>query len=210
VPLCALRRANFRDEVSLTLGNNGKLLSVSYNALVSRLAPKSCDSLEDLSIVNKKKRGGLKYNTRVGYELSTPALSTPPVLPLIKPPKGLILFPKKRAADGTLTGGSSTLVGDQTKQEQESVTGPQSFIRRYWYIIMPLFIYTCFTAPVEDDGSQKQQQQQSNAGRDQQQQQPRQHPSQKDVAKPRLYDNLHSPNSHTSISDNSTTWHITV
>eukprot|EP00566_Odontella_aurita_P015788 CAMPEP_0113529738 /NCGR_PEP_ID=MMETSP0015_2-20120614/2556_1 /TAXON_ID=2838 /ORGANISM="Odontella" /LENGTH=278 /DNA_ID=CAMNT_0000428393 /DNA_START=148 /DNA_END=984 /DNA_ORIENTATION=- /assembly_acc=CAM_ASM_000160 len=129
VPGCDLRRANFREEISLTLGHTGDLVSVSYTPLVSPLAP-SCRSLAALSSVDSSTE--LKFTTTMKYETATSVMSVPLVLPQTRPPPGLSFYSRK---DGTAPGSKTGMPGvDQDKPQNKS------FLMRYWYIILPLAI----------------------------------------------------------------------
>lgn len=130
VPGCDVRRANFREEISLTLGHTGDLLSISYTPLVSPLAP-SCGSLSTLFSEDNPSTE-LKFSTTVKFETATSGMSVPLVLPQTRPPPGLNFYPRK---DGAGPGGKTGIPGvDQDKPQNKS------FLMRYWYIILPLAI----------------------------------------------------------------------
>jgi hypothetical protein len=143
VPGCDVRRANFREELELTLSESGSLLSVTYTPLVSPLAP-SCASLAPLA----EAEGAVpEFQTSVSYGTSKPAMTVPLVLPKVKPPPGLKLYPRKKPAagigggegvDGAGAGGNGG--GSAAAFEEEEKPQNQSFLMKYWYIILPLMI----------------------------------------------------------------------
>jgi len=134
---------NNREEIGLTLSQTGSLVSVTYNPLVSPLAP-SCQSFEPLSSDD----GGEvpEFKTTVTYETSKPAMTVPLVLPKVKPPPGMKAYPvpkKKASGNGgeAGTGGGGTAGGGESAFEDEEAKGQnQSFLVKYWYIILPIII----------------------------------------------------------------------
>jgi len=155
VPGCDVRRANFREEISLTLGHTGDILSISYTPLVSPLAP-ACRSLSALSSAENASTD-LKFTTTVNYETATSGMSVPLVLPQTRPPPGLQFYPRK---DGSGQGGKTGIPGvDEDKPQNKS------FLMRYWYIILPA-AFLVLTGGVEEEPPQQGgAQQQSAAGR---------------------------------------------
>lgn len=140
VPGCDVRRASFREELELMLSESGSLLSVTYTPLVSPLAP-SCASLGPLA----EAEGAVpKFQTSVSYETSKPAMTVPLVLPKVKPPPGLKLYPRKKPAAGSGGGGEGTdgagAGGSAAAFEEDEKPQNQSFLMKYWYIILPLMI----------------------------------------------------------------------
>jgi hypothetical protein len=123
----------------ITLGPHASAISLTYIPLVSPLAPKSCDheSWEE-------RRANLPagWETKISWETATPGMVLRPVFPQYKPPPGLRWLPRI-GSNGKLyqaqgPPGSSDEKGQG--QQQELPTGPMGFIKRYWYILLPLFI----------------------------------------------------------------------
>mmetsp|Transcript_26566 Transcript_26566/g.76724 ORF Transcript_26566/g.76724 Transcript_26566/m.76724 type:complete len:317 (+) Transcript_26566:155-1105(+) len=146
VPGCDVRRANFREELELTLSESGSLVSVTYIPLVSPLAP-SCASLGPLAEEAEGEGAVPEFQTTVSYETSKPAMTVPLVLPKVKPPPGLSLYPRKKpaaaaaggeGADGAGAGGNGG--GSAAAFEEDEKPQNQSFLMKYWYIILPLMI----------------------------------------------------------------------
>mmetsp|Transcript_16271 Transcript_16271/g.25312 ORF Transcript_16271/g.25312 Transcript_16271/m.25312 type:complete len:267 (-) Transcript_16271:1193-1993(-) len=133
VPACQVRRANFRDEIILTLSNKASVLSVAYTPLVSPLAA-PCGELPAVD--------NAEFNSVIEYETATPGMTVPLVLPTTKPPPGLKWFPRKSSDPSR----PNVDMGDQPDN--------QSFMRKYWYILLPLFIIGITTG--EDPQSQQQ------------------------------------------------------
>ena len=137
---------NCSEEIVLTLGPKASAISVTYIPLVSPLAPKSCDhEVYD----NKLANGNYLpdgWDSRISWETATPGMTLKPVLPQYRPPPGLKWLPRL-GANGKLyqaqgppgTGGGEG--GDKNQQEQQPVdSSPMGFIRRYWYLLLPLFL----------------------------------------------------------------------
>lgn len=149
VPGCDVRRANFREELELTLSEKGSLVSVTLIPLVSPLAP-PCASLGPLA----EAEGAVpEFQTTVSYETSKPAMTVPLVLPKVKPPPGLKLYPRKpaAAAGGKGAGGAGAGAGSNGDGAFEEDDKPQnqSFLMKYWYIILPLMILQFVGGPEE-------------------------------------------------------------
>ena len=143
VPACNLRRANFKDEFQVTLPRTAEeITSISYTPLVSPLAPKTCQELiipDSISLTSK-----------VQATLDTPGLTLRAVLPHSKPPPGLKFManPSNTAKRGPGAAGPG---GDPNAEPE---TGPQSFLKRYWYILLPLFLANFMGTP--EDPAKKQ------------------------------------------------------
>lgn len=129
VPFCSVRRANFREDIKFVLGSyKGDLLSISYTPLISPLAPKTCNDLP--SIMSKN------FTTKVSFETAAAGMVIPNVLPEQKVPPGLV--PLKGSTNGKGSQSSTMFQKESVRPEN------QSFMRRYWYIILPLFLYGLF------------------------------------------------------------------
>ena len=148
VPGCDVRRANFREELELTLSEKGSLVSVTLIPLVSPLAP-PCTSLGPLADAE----GAVpEFQTTVSYETSKPAMTVPLVLPKVKPPPGLKLYPRKpaaAAAGGEGAGGAGAGSNGDGAFEEDDKPQNQSFLMKYWYIILPLMILQFVGGPEE-------------------------------------------------------------
>lgn len=72
-----------------------------------------------------------------------------------KPPPGLKFLPKAKL--NTETGGGGA--GGGTGGEQPPISGPTDFVKRYWYIILPIMLMNLFAssppAAEEGDGNNK-------------------------------------------------------
>ena len=147
VPGCDVRLANFREELELTLSEKGSLVSVTLIPLVSPLAP-PCASLGPLA----EAEGAVpEFQTTVSYETSKPAMTVPLVLPKVKPPPGLKLYPRKpaAAAGGEGAGGAGAGSNGDGAFEEDDKPQNQSFLMKYWYIILPLMILQFVGGPKE-------------------------------------------------------------
>lgn len=122
----------------LTLGPHASAISLSYIPLVSPLAPKSCDHEYWEERRLKLPEG---WETRISWETATPGMVLRPVVPNYKPPPGLKWLPRV-GPNGKTQGPPGTGQGEGGEQGtgQEMPTTPMGFIRRYWYILLPLFI----------------------------------------------------------------------
>jgi len=137
VPACSLLRSYFREEISLVLGTNGELLSISHVPQISPLAPKIC-SAEDVPT-------NTTFTTTVSFLTSTPAMVIPVILPSQRSrPAGLKFFPSTGNAMPGVEG-----------SEQPNV----SFMRKYWYIFLPMVIVSLIgggeEAPAQQTGGEQ-------------------------------------------------------
>jgi hypothetical protein len=142
VPACDLRRANFRDEFVFNFQQGtGHVLSMSYIPLISPLAPKTCREYKTSSS-SSSTDDDKKYtlDSRIRWETSIPAMvvGKPPArdAPKIKSPPGLKWLPGLNKKD------SPFLDDDKQKQQQQQQPEPglMGFLRRYWYILVPLMV----------------------------------------------------------------------
>lgn len=147
VPSCEVRKSNFREEISLTLGYNGDLLSVSYIPLVSSLAL-PCHELPPLSTIEDDVKQKLSFHTTVKYTTGTQASSLPIVMPQMKPPPGLSWMKRQgksstmpQSTDSTSPNSKESPFYDPEKDGKKH----ESFLMKYWYIILPLAIITFLT-----------------------------------------------------------------
>mmetsp|Transcript_19575 Transcript_19575/g.24689 ORF Transcript_19575/g.24689 Transcript_19575/m.24689 type:complete len:343 (+) Transcript_19575:176-1204(+) len=163
VPGCEVRRANFREQIELSLSQTGSLLSMSYTPLVSPLAAK-CEELSPLSSNDRE----YTFQTLLSYSTSTPGMTLPKILPKMRPPPGLNVIKQKRnpqsssSPDNTNNNNNGQKPGlylddeEEKKKQQEN----QSFLRKYWYIILPTVIMLFLGGEEPPPPQQPQQQQQ--------------------------------------------------
>ena len=129
-----------REEITLSLGQSGTLLSVSVTPLISPLAP-PCEAMD----ANPEKK--ISFQTSVALSSSQKGMSVPLVLPSVRPPPGYTWFPRSP--------GNKV---NPVIQEQEDNSNQQSFLRKYWYIILPLVISSLLGGVEEEPPRQTQQQ----------------------------------------------------
>lgn len=115
-----------RDEITLTLGPRATVLSISYTPLVSSLAPR-CSELSPPAAGEE-----VTFDSRISYETSTPGMTVPLVLPATKPAPGLKFYPQR--------GGDAPrpALDGVPGAEGAAGSGPESILKRYWYIILPM------------------------------------------------------------------------
>mmetsp|Transcript_4184 Transcript_4184/g.4746 ORF Transcript_4184/g.4746 Transcript_4184/m.4746 type:complete len:325 (-) Transcript_4184:169-1143(-) len=166
VPGCEVRRANFREEIALSIGQTGSLLSLSYIPLVSPLAPK-CDELPPLTSIENENE--LSFTSTISYSTSTPGMALPKILPKSRPFVGVQPIRVSKSSNTNQQGGE----GESTSNDQQGRKGfmdddekaqkaeNQSFLRKYWYVILPVAIMTFTGSPEEPPPKQQQSQQQA-------------------------------------------------
>jgi hypothetical protein len=130
--LCYVSLQYNSDELSVTLNANADAVSLSYTPLVSPLAPK-CSELDQLTEAPT-------FITSVSYETATRGMTIPSLLPQTKPPMGLKFFPRSQ--------GAQSLPGVKAPDEQGT---PTSYMMKYWYIILPLFLMGLINTGGGDD-----------------------------------------------------------
>ena len=132
----------------MALDSNAQAISLAYMPLVSPLAPDSCSAYSQ-----DENTKFTTFDSRLSIETTIPAMALRTVLPDYKPPPGLKAIPgakKKSAAGGP---GETPLGADPNAPPVDnSFFG---FIKRYWYILLPLFIMNSMSAPAEE-GQQQQ------------------------------------------------------
>jgi hypothetical protein len=104
---------------------------MSYVPLVSPLAP-TCQDMTD------RPTSDTAFDSKISFEITTPGMKLKTVLPpMTKPPPGLKFFAKAKvnAAAGQAGGPGA---------EPEAFPGPMGFLKRYWYIIVPLLLMNLF------------------------------------------------------------------
>jgi len=146
VSSCQVRRAGFRDEMILTFGTQGRVVSFSYIPLVSPLAPKSCS---DLPPPKSDGDSTLRFKSRISYETAVPGMTLRTVLPTYQPPPGLKFISNKNTVAGAATKddgkGKAGSFGNpdengEAKPEEQFDSSPFGFLKRYWYIIVPMML----------------------------------------------------------------------
>jgi len=145
VPSCEIRRANFREEITLTVGHTGSLMSISYIPVVSPLA-RACSDIPSLASFESDE---IKFSSTVTVSAINNGMTIPLVLPTSKPPQGFSWFPRTQNGNNN---------NPFTKPETEGTddTQHQSFLRRYWYIILPVIIMTSLGGSEDGAGSNRQ------------------------------------------------------
>ena len=133
--------------------------------LVSPLAPKSCDDLPPIA-----DDSAIEFSSRISYEMAMPGMTLRTVLPSYQPPPGLKFISKKKTVASSATtepsadGKSKTEGGsnpfntedDEAKTDDPIDASPFGFLRRYWYIILPLMIIN-FMSKADDPPPEEQQ-----------------------------------------------------
>ena len=135
IPLVSQSLLTPSEEISLTLGHTGSLLSISYKPLVSPLAP-ACDALRPLAGNGDSESPELKFITSVSYGTSTPGMAVSLVLPQTRPPPGLKFYPRKDG--GGTAGGGKVGSGPKLPGMEGDKAENKSFLVKYWYIILPI------------------------------------------------------------------------
>lgn len=149
VPGCQLLRSSFRDEIVVTLGPKASAISLTYIPLVSPLAPKSCDhEVWDTKFGNDNLPEG--WESRISWETATPGMVLRPTMPQFNPPPGLKWLPRM-AQNGKIyqaqgppgtgeKGGEGGGKGGGGPGGPDMDNTPLGFIKRYWYILLPILI----------------------------------------------------------------------
>lgn len=168
VPGCSVRRSNLREEISLSIGPTGNLLSVSYRPIISPLAPKTCQQLKPLSekpeaIFGRRGKESEIHNnysmpfiTMVSFDSHTPGMVVPAVVTQQRPPPGLKWYRRNaKNIPGPLLGAKHDGGGGIPGVDDEPPGGwKSSFLYKYWYIILPMAIAGLFGGSDEGDAPQ--------------------------------------------------------
>ena len=115
--------------------------------LVSPLAPATCDLYAEDSSTHT-------FDSRLSVETAVPAMTLRTILPDYQPPPGMkILKGAKTGANPENGRSAPPIVGDDgtNAPPDNSFMG---FLKRYWYIILPLFIMNMMAAPPEEEQPQ--------------------------------------------------------
>lgn len=164
VPACNLRRANFKDEFSITLprvaANDLQITSVAYAPLISPLAPSSCEEYSSEQLVPET----IALTSKVQATLDTPGMTLRTVLPKLKPPPGYswLSHPNSRkgsASTSTSGGAPGGTGGGPAGEGGEEETDNRPFFIKYWYVVVPLALANFLPAggepaPTGDAGEQ--------------------------------------------------------
>ena len=148
------------------MGPKASAISLTHIPLVSPLAPKSCDDpYWDSKIANLPDQG---WESRVSWETATPGMVLRNVMPQYRPPPGLKWLPRL-GTNGKLyqaqgPPGSGEKEGKAGGGQPEMDNSPMGFMRRYWYILLPLFIANFMGAEPPPEQGQGQGQGQSAEG----------------------------------------------
>lgn len=142
VPACEVRRSNFREEIGLSIGNTGSLISVSYKPVVSPLAA-SCHELPPMHMQDSAKE--LEFKSLITYSVASQGMPIPLVMPQQRPPPGYgwikrIVNKSLNGAPGTENDGASDAPGFNPEKLGQDPQQSYSFLRKYWYIILPVSI----------------------------------------------------------------------
>lgn len=103
------------------LNNRASIISIAYIPLVSPLAP-SCSEVE--------LKEESEFSSRIVLETGKVGMALPAVLPSTKPPLGIKVIKGAKTSQKT----------NAFTEGQEPVTSPQGFLKRYWYILLPLLV----------------------------------------------------------------------
>lgn len=111
---------------------------MTYIPLVSPLAPASCNNYE--SSDHEKE---FSFNSRLAAETTVSGMTLKTVLPDYQPPPGLSFTKGPHLYEA--------LGGDQKKDQEQDNSFPYGFMKRYWYILLPLFLMNFISSgpPVE-------------------------------------------------------------
>lgn len=112
------------------LGPQGDIVSVSYSPIVSPLAPKTCDSLS--------KPTNREFTTKVEWDTAVEGMKLSTVLPNYQPPPGLFTLKTKKPLKAEFAAGGGG--GEDNKESPPPIQTPFDFVKRYWYILLPLLL----------------------------------------------------------------------
>lgn len=157
VPACEVRRANFREEIGITLGNTGSIISISYKPLASPLAL-PCHELKPLSEASKERQ--FTFKTAVSHSTAKTGMTIPSVLPSTKPVPGYKWIKRLKNTSvgsdaGSTDGNGDAGADDGTGFDPEGKDVPEnhSFLRKYWYVVLPMTIMTLMGPEEPDAGA---------------------------------------------------------
>lgn len=141
---CELAKAEYRETIHLVLSSRADLVGLDYAPQVSPLAAK-----RDCAELVPRGHGNVVTftTTNVSYSSGTPAMVVPVVLSSAMkiPPGGFKMLPRDKNSD-------APGVSDLGVEGADGAQGNKSFMMKYWYIILPIFIISFMTsedAPAE-------------------------------------------------------------
>lgn len=133
----------YSDEFVLTLGSDAQAISLTYIPLVSPLAPASCSNYE--SGDHDKE---FSFNSRLSAEATVPGMTLKTILPDYQPPPGLSFI------KGAHLHVQEALGGQKKDQEQDN-SFPYGFMKKYWYVLLPLFLMNFISSgPPAEQGTE--------------------------------------------------------
>lgn len=162
---------NYSDELVLTLGSHANLISVAYMPKISPLAPADCDGLPAVAAGSG---AAVTLQTDVSWETDVPGMMLRTVLPQYNPPPGL-KYLKSTTTTGSSSGsdgggggattdkppasitgkGSSGSGSDGDESEEEMDSSFMAFIKKYWYVMLPLILTNLISSPAAKEGEGK-------------------------------------------------------
>ena len=150
----------YSDEITLSFGQQGHVISMAYSPLVSPLAPKTCDEL------STPPTDKISVTSKIDYEAAVPGASLKTVLSSYQPPPGLKFISSKKGTGGSTGMGSGGAAGaadgkpadgfGNKKEQPEMPNSIMGFLQRYWYIIVPMLIMNLLQAEPEQQQQQQQ------------------------------------------------------
>lgn len=165
---CEIKKSNYRERINLVLSSNGDLISLEYTPLVSPLMAKTpCETLLSEDPRDELNDLPRTFNSTASFSLGTPGMTVPVVLssPMNLPKGSFQALPRDRVGSDVGVGETGAGAGaseprDDAFGDGESGNQRQSFLMRYWYIILPLFIMSMLGAeePPPEQGGEPQQQ----------------------------------------------------
>lgn len=129
------------DEFVVTLGSDAQAISFAYIPLVSPLAPASCSNYE--SADHDKE---FAFHSRLAAETTVPGMTLKTILPDFQPPPGLSFIKGEHLKDA---------LGDQQKAQEQDNSFPYGFMKKYWYVLLPLFLMNFISSgPPAEQGAE--------------------------------------------------------
>lgn len=118
----------------LTLGSNGQVISLTYIPLVSPLAPPSCSDYD-----SSDHQKTFTFHSRLAAETTVAGMTLKTILPDHQPPPGMSFMKGAHLH-------VKEPLGDQNKEQEQDNSFPFGFLKRYWYILLPLFLMNFISA----------------------------------------------------------------
>jgi len=170
VRACLLKKANYREMINLVLSPTADLISIDYTPLLSPLLTKApCSSLipqkeENENNTKDEEKQPLEFQTNsITYTSSQtaytiPIILTPSITGKISTPPGLKRIEISREEmkrrqmhreEARPTDMASDSLFGENPNDPNNPNNPngqkQSFLMKYWYIILPMLIFSMFT-----------------------------------------------------------------